>query len=77
MEKRKIVSIILGLIIILMSILMPFYLKRICYEFSIHQEEWSLGVWNAVQIHATICGFIISILTIVLVLLNVLKNKRN
>ena len=71
--KEKIVSLILGLVIITISIVMPFYLKQICYEISINQRECSLGVWNAVQIYAIVYGIVICILTLILVLLNVLK----
>ena len=42
MEKRKIISIILGIVISIIAVIMPFHLKQICYEHSIHQE-WSLG----------------------------------
>ena len=76
MEKKKVVSLIAGLIIIIISIVMPFHLKQLCYEFSTHQQEWTLGSWTAVQIYATIYGIIISILTLVLVLLNVLQKRK-
>ncbi len=76
MEKKKIISSVLGIVIIVIAIIMPFHLKQICYEFSIHQQEWSLGSWNAVQIYATIYGIVISVLTLILVLLNVLKKSK-
>ena len=76
MEKKKVVSLIAGLIIIIISIVMPFHLKQLCYEFSTHQQEWTLGAWTAVQIYATIYGIIISVLTLVLVLLNVLQKRK-
>lgn len=73
MEKRKIISIILGITIIIISIIMPFHLKRICYEYSIHQE-WSLDVCYAVQISATL--YSIAICVLILVLLNIIKKAR-
>lgn len=75
MEKRKTISIILGIVIFIIGIIMPFHLKQICYEHSIHQE-WSLGSWNAVQILATLYSFVICVLTLVLVLLNILKKSK-
>lgn len=75
MEKRKIISIILGIVIIIIAVIMPFHLKQICYEHSIHQE-WSLGAWNAVQISATLYSLAICVLTLILVLLNVLKKSK-
>ena len=75
MGKRKIISIILGIVIIIIAVIMPFHLKQICYEHSIHQE-WSLGTWNAVQISATLYSIAICILTLILVLLNVLKKSK-
>ena len=76
MEKRKIVSIILGVIIIIIAVIMPFHLKQICYEHSMHSQEWSLGAWNAVQISAAFYSITISILTLILVLINVLKKSE-
>lgn len=76
MEKRKIVSIILGVIIIIIAIIMPFHLKQICYEHYIHGQEWSLGVWNAVQIVAAFYSVVISILTLILVLINTIKKSK-
>ncbi len=76
MEKKKIISLVLGVVIIVISISMPFHLKQICYEYSMHQQEWSLGVWNAVQIYAIIYEIAISVLTLILVLLNVLKKSK-
>lgn len=76
MEKKKNISLVLGLVIIVISIAMPFHLKQICYEHSMHQQEWSLGAWNAVQVYATIYGIAISVLTLILVLLNVLKKSK-
>lgn len=75
MEKRKILSIILGIIIIIIMIIMPFHLKQVCYEHSIH-PEWSLGAWNAVQISSIIYTLVICILTIILVLINVIKKQK-
>ena len=75
MNKKKIISVVLGIVIIIIAIIMPFHLKNICYEFSMHEEIWTLSSWTAVQIYATIYGIIISILTLILILLNVLKNK--
>ena len=75
MEKRKIVSIVLGIIIIVIAVVMPFHLKDICYEHSMHQE-WSLGSWNAVFITTILYCVAISILTIILVLLNILKKSK-
>ena len=72
MSKRKIISIILGVIIIVLMIIMPFHLKQVCYEHSMH-PEWSLGAWNAVHISALLYTFVISILTLILVLLNIIK----
>ena len=76
MRKKKIISIILGIVIIITAVIMPFHLKQICYEHSIHQEEWSLGAWNAVQISATLYSIVICVLTLILVLLNVLKKSK-
>lgn len=73
MSKRKIISIILGVVIIVLMIIMPFHLKQVCYEHSMH-PEWSLGAWNAVYISALLYTFVISILTLILVLLNIIKN---
>lgn len=75
MEKRKIISIILGIIIIIIMIIMPFHLKQVCYEHSMH-PEWSLGAWNAVQISSIIYTLVICILTIILVLINVIKKQK-
>lgn len=72
MSKRKIISIILGVVIIVLMIIMPFHLKKVCYEHSMH-PEWSLGAWNAVYISALLYTFVISILTLILVLLNNIK----
>ena len=72
MSKRKIISIILGVVIIVLMIIMPFHLKQVCYEHSMH-PEWSLGAWNAVYISALLYTFVISILTLILVLLNIIK----
>ncbi len=76
MEKRKIISIILGIVIIIINVIMPFHLKQICYEYAIHQEEWSLGAWDAVQILAILYSLAICVLTLILVLLNVLKKSK-
>ena len=76
MKKRKIISIILGTIIIIIAVIMPFHLKRICYEHSMHSQEWSLGAWNAVQILATFYSIAISILTLILVLINTLRKSK-
>ena len=75
MSKRKILSIILGIVIIVLMIIMPFHLKQICYEHSMH-PEWSLGAWNAVYISALLYTFVISILTLILVLLNIIKKHK-
>lgn len=75
-KKRKIVSIILGIIIIIIVIIMPFHLKQIFYEHSMHSQEWSLGAWNAVQISAIFYSIAISILTIIIVLINTLKKSK-
>lgn len=72
MSKRKIISIILGVVIIVLMIIMPFHLQQVCYEHSMH-PEWSLGAWNAVYISALLYTFVISILTLILVLLNIIK----
>ena len=73
MEKRKVVSILLGTIIIIIAIIMPFHLKQICYEHSVHGNEWTLGAWNAVQIVAVLYSIAIGVLSMILVLINVLK----
>ena len=39
MENKKVISLIMGIVIIIISIVMPFHLKQICYKFSIHQQE--------------------------------------
>ena len=72
MKKKKIISIVLGVIIIIITIIMPIHLKQICYEHSMH-PEWSLGAWNAVCITAIVYSIAISILTIIVLLLNILK----
>ena len=76
MEKRKIISIILGVIIIIIAVIMPFHLKQICYEHSMHGQEWSLGAWKAVQILATFYSIVISVLTLILVLINLIKKSK-
>lgn len=75
-KKRKFVSIILGIIIIIIVTIMPFHLKHICYEHSMHSQEWSLGAWNAVQISTIFYSIAISILTIIIVLINTLKKSK-
>ena len=75
MNIRKIISIILGFIIIILLVIMPFHLKQICYEYSIHQE-WSLGAWNAVYIQYAIYDIAIGVLAVTLVLINVLKKFK-
>ncbi|MBQ9314501.1 MAG: hypothetical protein IJ220_05860 [Clostridia bacterium] len=75
MNARKTISIILGLIIITLLVIMPFHLKQICYEYSMHQE-WSLGAWNAVYIQSAIYDISIGVLTVALVLINVLKKSK-
>ena len=76
MKKKKIISIILGILIIIIAIIMPFHLKEICYEHS-HHPEWSLGASNAVHISAFFYSCTISILTLILLLINVLNRKKN
>ncbi len=76
MNKTKIVTIILGIVIIILTIVMPFQLKQICYEHSMHSGEWSLGAWNAVQILAIFYSIVISILTLIIVLLNILRKSK-
>ena len=76
MEKRKIVSIILGVIIIIIALIMPFHLKQTCYQHSMHSQEWTLSAWNAVQILATFYSIAISILTLILVLINTLRKSE-
>lgn len=76
MNKTKVATIILGIVIIIMTIIMPFQLKQICYEHSIHSNEWSLGPWNAVQISATLYSIGISILTLIVVVLNIFKKSK-
>ena len=75
MKKSKLISIILGLLIIVTIILMVFHLENVAYEHSIH-DDWSLGVVGAVQITATLYGIIICILSSILVLIN-LFGKNN
>ena len=75
MKKKKIISIIIGIIIIIIATITPFRLKSICHEHSLH-PEWSLGAWNAVYISALFYCFIISVLTLVLLLINVLKKSK-
>ena len=75
MNKSKIISIIIGILIIILLIIMPFHLKQICYEYSIHTEN-SLGAWNAVQIQSAIYDIVIAILTFILVIINVLKKSK-
>lgn len=76
MEKRKIISIILGVIIIIIAVIMPFHLKQICYQHLLHSQEWSLGAWNAVQVSASFYSISISILTLILILINILKKSK-
>ncbi len=76
MNMKKIISIVLGILIIVVAIIMPFHLSQICYEFDMHQQEWTLSGWAAVQIQATIYGIIICVLTLILVLMNVLKKSK-
>ena len=77
MKKSKIISIILGLVIIITTIIMVFHLGNVAYEHSIH-SDWSLGVVGAVQITATLYGIIICILSSILVLINLLgKNIKD
>ena len=75
MDKQKIISIILGIIMIIIATIMPFHLKQICYEYSLHQE-WSLGSWNAVQISAAIYSIIICAFSLILILVNVRKKSN-
>jgi len=74
--KKEIVSILLGIIIIIIAIIMPFDLKRVYYEHSMHSKEWSLGAWNAIQIKAIFYSIIISVLTLILVLINTLRISK-
>ncbi len=76
MDKKKVISVILGTAIIIISMIMPFHLKQVCYEFSLHQQEWSFSGWTAIQIYATIYGIIISALTLILLLLNIFKKYK-
>ena len=76
MKKKKVISIILGILIIIIAIIMPLRLKEICYEHS-HHPEWSLGAWNAVYISTFFYSCLISILTLILLLINTLNNKKN
>lgn len=75
MNVRKIISILLGLIIIILLVIMPFHLKQICYEYSMHQE-WSLGAWNAVYIQSAMYDIAIGVLTVILVIINVLTKSK-
>ncbi len=75
MNKKKVISIILGTIIIALAIIMPFHLKHICYEHSIH-PEWSFGAWNAVFVCSMQYGVSICILTVALLLLNKPKKAK-
>ena len=76
MEKRKILSIILGIVIIIIAVIMPFRLKQICYEHSLHQNDWTIDASFAVYISAILYSVAISILTLILLLLNVLKKSK-
>ena len=76
MGARKIISIILGLLIISISIISPFHLKYVCYEHLMHYQEWSLGACNAVQIIAFFYSITICILTMNLVLINITKKSK-
>lgn len=77
MEKKKVLSIIVGMLIIIIAIIIPFHLKQICYEYSMHQQEWSLGPCDAVQISSIIYSSVICVLTLNLVLINVVRKKTN
>lgn len=77
MEKKKVISIIVGILIIIIAVIMPFHLRQICYEYSMHQQEWSLGAWDAVQISSILYSSVICVLTFTLVLINVLRKKTN
>ncbi|MBQ9314779.1 MAG: hypothetical protein IJ220_07325 [Clostridia bacterium] len=75
MNKSKIISITIGIMMIIILIIMPFHLKQICYEYSIHTEN-SLGAWNVVQIQSAMYNILIGILTIILVIINVLRKSK-
>ena len=75
MKKSKIISIILGLLIIVTIIIMVSNLGNVAYEHSIH-DDWTLGVVGAVQITATLYGILIGILSSILVLINLLGKKN-
>ena len=68
--KERVLSAVIALLII-----MPFHLKDICYYYSMHPEN-SLGAWHAVHIQSTIYGFVVGILTVILVIINVCKNEK-
>lgn len=76
MKKRKIVIILLGVAIIVISCIMTVHLKEICYEGVVNQGKWSLAAWTLVQIWATIYAMIISFLTLILVLINVCRKFK-
>ena len=75
MNKSKILSIMIEILIIIILIIMPVHLKQICYEYSMHPEN-SLGPWHAVHIQSAIYGVEIGILTVILVIINVFKKSK-
>lgn len=75
MKKKKIISVVLGIMIIATAMIMPFHLRQICHKFTGHYD-WTMSAWGAVQIYATIYGIIICALTIILVILNVFEKSK-
>ena len=74
MKNKKKISIICGILIIVVLITMIFRLGMVAQEFSNH-PEWSLGAEGAVKITSIPYCVVISIITIVLVLINVREKK--
>ena len=67
--NRRNKSFVLGAAILLIAIIMPFHLGKICHEYLLH-PDWSLGAGNAIQLYATLYSVTICILILTLVILN-------
>lgn len=74
---KKIITVILGILLVVLATLMPFHLKSICYNFATHPEN-SLGSWNAVFLSASAYAFafVVGIATLVLINVLPLRHKK-
>ena len=75
MKARKIISIILGIIIIGLAISMPFFLGNVA-ETQIEMPASSLSPVAIIELYTAAYTIIISILTLILVLLNVTYKEK-